>query len=133
MIYTPSTERADIVESMRKRHAYGATDNIIVDFKARDAQGQVHFMGDAFEATSAPKLSVKVIGTDKLTKVEIIKDGRFVFTTAPDRNDVEFTYVDNEYHKGESWYYVRAIQVDRNLAWSSPIWVKYKEAAGGRW
>ena len=22
-------------------------------------------------------------------------------------------------------YYARAIQLDRNLAWSSPIWVKY--------
>src|SRR5208282_4598974 len=33
MIYTPSMDRTDIVESMRKRHAYGATDNIIVDFQ----------------------------------------------------------------------------------------------------
>jgi hypothetical protein len=33
--------------------------------------------------------------------------------------------VDTNPGKGESWYYVRVIQQDRQLAWSSPIWVKY--------
>lgn len=127
MIYTPSTGRTDIVESMRKRHAYGATDNILVDYKATDAQGQVHFMGEAFDATSAPRLWVKVIGTDKLMRVEIIKNGKFVFVTQPESNETEFSYVDNDIQTGESWYYVRAVQLDRNLAWSSPIWVKYRD------
>jgi len=125
MIYTPSMDRTDIVESMRRRHAYGATDNIIVDFEAVDAQGHIYMMGDAFATPAAPRLKVKVIGTDTLQRVEIIKDGKFVFTTSPNAHDAEFTYVDNEPAKGESWYYVRAIQMDRNLAWSSPIWVKY--------
>jgi hypothetical protein len=127
MIYTPSTERTDIVESMRKRHVYGATDNIIVDYKATDAQGQVHFMGDTFDATSPPKFWVKVIGTDKLLRVEIVKNGKFVFATQPESNEAEFSYVDNDTQREESWYYVRAIQVDRNLAWSSPIWVNYRD------
>jgi hypothetical protein len=125
MIYTPSMDRTDIVESMRKRHAYGATDNIIVDFQAVDSTGHAYMMGDAFAAATAPRLKVKVIGTDTLQRVEIIKDGKFVFTTSPHAGNAEFTYVDNEPGKGESWYYVRAIQFDRNLAWSSPIWVKY--------
>ncbi len=125
MIYTPSAARTDIVESMRKRHAYGATDNLIMDFQAFDAEGRVHMMGDSFEATSAPRLTVKVIGTDRLIKVEIIKDKKFVYSTEPNSNTAEFTFVDTNPEKGESWYYVRAIQIDRNLAWSSPIWVKY--------
>jgi hypothetical protein len=125
MIYTPSMDRTDIVESMRKRHAYGATDNIIVDFQAVDAQGHTYLMGDAFAAATAPHLKVKVFGTDTLQRVEIIKDGKFVFTTSPQGKSAEFTYVDNEPPQGESWYYVRVTQMDRNLAWSSPIWVKY--------
>jgi ribosomal protein S19E (S16A) len=118
-------DRTDIVESMRKRHAYGATDNIILDFQAVDAQGHTYLMGDAFAAPTAPHLKVKVFGTDTLQRVEIIKDGRFVFTTSPQGKSAEFTYVDNEPPQGESWYYVRVTQMDRNLAWSSPIWVKY--------
>ena len=43
LIYSPSVEREEIVESMRKRHAYGSTDNIILDFRADG----VHMMGDA--------------------------------------------------------------------------------------
>jgi hypothetical protein len=125
MIYAPSMDRTDIVESMRKRHAYGATDNIIVDFQAVDEQGHTYLMGDAFAAATAPRLKVKVVGTDTLERVEIIKDGKFVFTTSPAAKSAEFTYVDNEPPKGESWYYVRVTQMDRNLAWSSPIWVKY--------
>jgi hypothetical protein len=125
MIYTPSMDRSDIVESMRKRHAYGATDNIIVDFEAVDGQGHTYMMGDAFAAPSAPHLKVKVIGTSTLQRVDIIKDGKFVFTTSPNAQNADLTYIDNEPPKGETWYYVRAIQMDRNLAWSSPIWVKY--------
>ena len=127
MIYTPSMDRTDIVESMRKRHAYGATDNIIVDFQAVDAQGHTYLMGDAFAAPTAPHLKIKVFGTDTLQQVEIIKDGKFVFTTSPNSKSTEFTYVDNAPPQGESWYYVRVTQLDRNLAWSSPIWVKYAQ------
>jgi hypothetical protein len=39
LIYTPSMDRTDIIESMRKRHAHWATDNIIVDFQAVDENG----------------------------------------------------------------------------------------------
>jgi hypothetical protein len=58
-------------------------------------------------------------------RLEIIKNGKFVYSSEPNSNDIEFTYVDNSPQTGESWYYVRATQFDRNLAWSSPIWVKY--------
>ncbi|MBI3697505.1 MAG: hypothetical protein HY238_22050 [Acidobacteria bacterium] len=121
MIYSPSTSRRDMVESMRQRHAYGATDNIIVDFRTEDG----HRMGDAFEAQASPRFQVKVLGTDRISLVEIIRNGEFVFTTRPNAPSAEFTYVDNNPRRGaESWYYVRVTQIDRNLAWSSPMWIK---------
>jgi hypothetical protein len=110
---------------MRKRHAYGATDNIIMDFEAVDAQRNTHLMGDIFAASASPRFLVKIFGTDILQRVDIIKNGRFVFTSSPNTKSTEFTYVDNETKQGECWYYVRVTQMDRNLAWSSPIWVKY--------
>jgi hypothetical protein len=122
MIYTPTVERTDIVESMRKRHAYGATDNIVLDFTALDSGGTMHMMGDIFDASAAPKFQVKVMGTAPIDRVEIIKDGKFVFETSGS----EFTYVDANPEKKESWYYVRVMQRDRNMAWSSPIWIRYR-------
>jgi hypothetical protein len=32
--------------------------------------------------------------------------------------------VDNQPPAGESYYYVRVIQVDDQMAWSSPIWIQ---------
>jgi hypothetical protein len=126
MIYTPGTGREEIVESMRKRHAYGATDNIILDYSATDAANRTHFMGDAFASRTAPRLNVKVTGTGKIATIEIIKDGKFVFLTRPEGATAQFTFVDQTPGSAKSWYYVRVMQVDRNMAWSSPIWVDYR-------
>ena len=111
---------------MRKRHAYGATDNIVLDFRARDRQGHEWMMGDSLDASAAPVLHVKVVGTGTIQSVEIIKDGKFVYKTEPGSNAAEFDYIDAAASPGESWYYVRVIQVDRNMAWSSPMWIKYR-------
>ena len=125
MIYTPSTARRDIVESMRKRHTYGATDNIVLDVRARDRQGREWMMGDAFEAAAAPVLHVRVLGTGTIDSVEVIKDGKFVYRSEPKADTAEFDFTDTAAGTGESWYYVRVMQADRNMAWASPIWVKY--------
>ncbi len=126
MIYTPTTGRHDIVESMRKRHAYGATDNIVVDYTARDSAGRRYMMGDSFSASAALVLHVKVLGTGEIKSIEIVKDGTFVYKTEPHTSTAEFDFTDRSTKPGTSWYYVRVIQEDRNLAWSSPIWVKYQ-------
>jgi len=120
MIYSPSAQRADLVESMRKRHAYGATDNIILEYRAGE-----HMMGDIFEASAPPRMTVKVVGTSLLDTVEIIKDGKFVYVAHPEGTAAEFSYVDRNPEKRESWYYVRVMQKDRQMAWSSPMWVRY--------
>ena len=82
-------------------------------------------MGDAFSSDSAPALKVKIIGTDEIQKVEVIKDRKFVYQAEPAAKEFEFDFVDNDTASGESYYYVRVQQRDRNLAWSSPIWVRY--------
>ena len=83
-------------------------------------------MGDAFDATSAPRMTMKVAGTAKLQDVVIVKDGKFVYETHPEGSTADFTYQDQNPEKKESWYYVRVIQADRQMAWSSPMWVKYR-------
>ncbi len=125
MILASEPNRAGIVESMRKRHAYGATDNIILDFRAIDGKNRIWLMGDALESAAPPRMRVKVIGTGVIDRIDVIKDGKFVFENHPRRETGEFTWVDNAPGKGRSWYYVRVMQTDRQMAWSSPIWVDY--------
>jgi hypothetical protein len=125
MIYTPTTNRSDIVESMRQRHAYAATDNILVDFESEATNHTRHLMGDAFaDPNGQVKLIAKVEGTDEITQIDLIRNGKFIYTRAPHQKAADFEYVDQSPESGESYYYLRVMQKDGNLAWASPIWIK---------
>ena len=127
MIYTPTTNRADIVNSMRARHAYAATDNIVLDFEAVEPDGKTHMMGDIFTSRAPVKLRMKVLGTDVITQVDLMHNNEFIYTQKPGTKNAEFEYVDQAPKPGTNWYYVRVTQIDRNLAWSSPVWIDYRQ------
>jgi len=114
---------------LRARRTFGATDTIGVEFSIGDRA-----MGEEISVTGVPRLRVKLIGTDVLSRVDVIKNNRFVYTHSPGERpqagslrhttELAFTFEDRELKPGEScYYYVRAIQRDNEIAWSSPIWV----------
>ncbi len=105
---------------MRARHTYAATDNIIVDVRIGD-----HPMGDVFPYREIPVLKVRVAGTGKINRIEVIKNNTFVHTEMPGVSEAAFEYRDSDIKPGESYYYVRVEQAGGELAWSSPIWVQY--------
>jgi hypothetical protein len=115
--------REQLLDAIRKRHAYAATDNIILDFRAK-AGGREYMMGDAFDGAAAPVLSVGVTGTNAIKQIDIIRDRQFIYTSRPGVKSQSFTFTDSSKGSGESWYYVRVLQEDGQMAWSSPIWVK---------
>ncbi len=127
MIYSPTTRRADIVDQMRARHAYAATDNIILDFEAVENGGATHLMGDIFTASRGLQLRTRIHGTDRITRIDLIRNNAVIYSApGPNVKDADFEYADNEPVEGTNWYYVRVTQIDRNLAWSSPVWVTYR-------
>jgi len=82
-------------------------------------------MGDDFSAPSPLPLRVKARGTAPIAAVHVIRDAAYVYKTAPGSRDAEFEYRDTSAGPGQHWYYVRVEQANGELAWSSPIWVKY--------
>jgi hypothetical protein len=121
--------REAILDAFKKRHCYAATDNILMDVRSGE-----HLMGDEFETGGPFRLSVLVHGTRPITRVDIIKDFGYVYSTEPRAERVAFEWTDEEPRgDGLSWYYVRAIQDDGELAWGSPFWVHRRAsgAAGG--
>ncbi len=118
MVFTKEPTREAIFDAIKKRHTYGATDNIVLDYRMGD-----HFMGEEFAATVAPPLRVRVIGTSAIAKIEVIKDEKVVYTTSPGQKEVSFTFKDGASSRGTSYYYVRVLQDDRQIAWGSPIWL----------
>jgi len=115
--------RKGLVDAMRKRHTYAATDNIVLDVRV-GAQG---IMGDEVR-TSQPRLDVIVLGTGPIDRVEVIRNGEVSHTERPKQDAAEsrFHWEDPAPRKGEtpSYYYVRVLQKDGQMAWASPIWVR---------
>ena len=120
MVYTPSQTRQAIFDSILKRRTYGATDNIVLEFWLGD-----HFMGEAFAAAENQKIRVKAVGTGPIEAIHLIRDGKYIHKMSPGKAVAELEYRDNDAGKGQHWYYVRVEQRDGELAWSSPIWVRY--------
>ncbi|HEY3839002.1 MAG TPA: hypothetical protein VGL72_20655 [Bryobacteraceae bacterium] len=120
MVYTPSTSREAIFNSIRQRHTYGATDNIVLEFWLGS-----HFMGDDFTAASPQRIRVRVQGTDTIEAIHLIRDAQYIYKWSPNAKQADFQFSDAAAGKGQHWYYVRIEQKNGELAWSSPIWVKY--------
>jgi hypothetical protein len=124
-ILTTGSSREELVDAMRKRHSYGATDNIILDFRVR-ADGREYLQGDDFQTSSKYRLMVNAIGTGTIRRVALIHNERYVYQVTPGKSAVQFTYQDPQPESGENRYYVRVEQEDGNLAWSSPVWIRTK-------
>lgn len=111
--------RQGIIDAMKKRHAYGATDNIILNVRSGD-----HLMGDEFKSAGPPKLDIHVIGTSKLKQVDVLKDSKVVATFTSPGPEYKGTWTDPQPTAGTHYYYVRVLQEDGEIAWGSPMWIE---------
>jgi hypothetical protein len=118
VLLAEDSTRGAILNAIRARHAYAATDNIILDVRSGD-----RIQGDIFTVQGRPKLEVRVEGTAPLENIEIVKNNKFVFSNHPKKASVQLTYEDSDSKPGESYYYVRVQQSDGQMAWSSPMWI----------
>ena len=122
IVYAEETSRPALIDGFKRRHCYAATDNIVLDVRSGD-----HFMGDTFATREKPSLQIVVKGTAPVAKLHVVRDNKYVLSTEPNARDVTFRYTDDDAKPGEShYYYVRVEQADGNLAWGSPVWVKYE-------
>jgi hypothetical protein len=117
--------RKGLIEALKKRHSYAATDNIVLDVRMG-----ANMMGDEVRI-GKPSLDVVVLGTSPLDRVEVLRDGEVVHTHRPEKGgeEAKFHWEDAQPKKDGrvSYYYVRVVQKDRQMAWSSPIWVRPAE------
>lgn len=114
-----------LLDAMHQRHSYAATDNIVLDYRLRTA-GRDYLQGDAVTLDGPFQLVVRVIGTAPIRQIDIIKDQSFVYCRQKMDQEVHFAFSDNAISRGDHYYYIRVIQSDDQMAWSSPIWVTYR-------
>jgi hypothetical protein len=127
-VYAEDLSRQAIFQAIQQRRTYAAMDKIVLEFSVND-----HPMGEEFDFAGPVELKAKVIGTASLSKVEVVKNNRFLYTTEPGKPQCEFTFRDLAAGSGTSYYYLRVTQENKLpdgspiMAWSSPVWVKATE------
>ncbi|HJN18196.1 MAG TPA: DUF3604 domain-containing protein, partial [Armatimonadota bacterium] len=143
-IYAPELTRPAIFEAMRARHTYGTTGpkmNVLL------TMGE-HMMGDDVRVSEGDALltartfGARVLATEPLTKIEIIRSGETIYSVDPDGEMAEFEYTDMDpladgylgteiNNPPTVYYYLRITQQPENaegekglqMAWTSPIFI----------
>jgi hypothetical protein len=109
-----------LLEALRERHFYMATDDIYLTVRC-----ERHLPGDVFQTSFRPAISVTAQGTSKLSKVEIWMDNKLVKSEEPPGTAAVLEFI---YDKGDrQWhsYTVRVTQENGAEAIVQPFWIRY--------
>jgi hypothetical protein len=123
-VIAENSTREALIDAMRKRHTYAATRNILLDYRMR-VDGKSYLQGDDVKSKSIPELTAHIQAAGPLKTVVIVRDNQYIYEISPKGNTFDLKYRDQALRPGQHYYYVRLEQQDRNMAWSSPIWINY--------
>ncbi|NGX45928.1 MAG: hypothetical protein K940chlam2_01108 [Chlamydiae bacterium] len=128
--------RDALMMSLINRSCYATTGvRMVVGFHVAGAS-----MGTELNTINKPGLAFNrhisgyVCGTDTIKEIQIIRNGETLHTLTPNAQTSEFEYDDFQPIEDVAlaspderppfvYYYLRAVQNDGHIAWSSPIWV----------
>ena len=118
-VFCKDFTREGIIEAMDNRRTIAATDKIYLNFTCNGKP-----LGSIFETTENAKLWFKVDGTAPFKRITIVRNEKDwkIFGVFPG-TIFEKSLTDEDMLAGENRYYVRVVQEDGNMAWSSPVWV----------
>ena len=134
-IWAEQPTRESLFDAMLARRTFGASDEIVLRVSADG-----HMPGEQFTASvvSPPEITISVEAQDEIMRVDVVKNGEYVFTQRPGNQQTlgrqaSLRYRDMEPMPGETYYYVRVFQRDPEnpsgdpeIAWASPFFVKYQ-------
>ena len=116
-VYCKDFTREGIIEGMDNRRTIAATDKIYLNFTCNEKP-----LGSFIKTEEAPKFWFKVDGTSDFKRITIVRNERdWKHFNEFEGKIFEKSFNDPEMLDGENRYYVRVIQRDGNMAWSSPF------------
>ena len=92
-------------------------------------------VGEQFTAIAgkAPRIEAHIDAPNTILRVDVIKDGNYIFTTRPNTRSTVLRFQDKATKAGTTYYYLRVFQTDTEnpagdpeIAWTSPWFVTYK-------
>ena len=123
-LWVKELSRGGILEALRNRRCFATTgDKMIIDFRINDSITDIKV-----RAEKAPGLSMKIKGQRELDKVEILRNSEVIKDYKITKGSLVFneTFIDENYQdeKEVLYYYIRVTQQNKELGWSSPIWIE---------
>lgn len=122
-VYAETFTREGIFDALRERRTFGTTGaRMVVDFRM-DGQPLGSVIRPAGRALAG---SLKVIGTDTIVGVDVVRTGKTVRTWEPDALNVDLAWeeIASDAAAGtRDYYYVVIRQADGEMAWASPVFV----------
>jgi hypothetical protein len=128
-VWAPSEDREGLFDGLYERRTYAASDEMIV--KATAAR---HMPGEQFDAQAgdAPAIEASITAPDTILRIDVVKDGRYIFTTRPGARRAKISFRENDAKTGKTYYYLRVFERDTEkpggdpeVAWTSPWYVTY--------
>jgi hypothetical protein len=119
-VFAPELTRQSILDALRARHCYGTTAAKIF----LDVRVDGHLMGEKVASPAGKSVEVRITARcpGDIKQVEVCRNNRFIYTKSPKGRTCELTFTDRDPLPDRSYYYVRVIQQDDEIAWSSPVW-----------
>ena len=94
-----------------------------------------HMVGEDFSApvNKPPVIQADVSAPNTILRIDIVKDGKYVFTTQSHGRTASIRFQDTDVKPGKSYYYIRVFQTDTEnptgdpeVGWTSPWFVNYQ-------
>jgi len=120
-VFVKELTRDAIIEAIQARRCYATTnERIIASFFVNNS-----IMGSeiTLDGDDRIKIDVSILATNDIAVVQIIKNGRIIFSQQGNGRISEFVYEENVRKTGHNYYYVKLIQKDGEMAWLSPVFV----------
>jgi hypothetical protein len=131
-VFAPELTREGIFDALWDRHCYATTGSRIILLVTLNGARMGAELADE-QDRACRTLSVQVAGTARITRIDVIRNGEEVFEQNGQGTEQEFEWTDRTPFEEIAlpsydgipfvYYYVRVIQMDGELAWSSPIWI----------
>jgi hypothetical protein len=127
VILAPELTREALFAALYDRRCYATSgEPIVLDFRVNG-----ELMGSELTTPAPPQLAVSVLGTSPIRSIDIVRSG-YPFgglqcLPGEGVRTLDLSMEDTMIIPGEThYYYIRVLQEDGNMAWSSPIWVHRK-------
>jgi hypothetical protein len=122
-ILTDGFDRKSVLAALRARRVYATSGpRILLEFGVSDAR-----MGEVLRVPSSSavrSIYARAVGTAPIARLDVVKNGEVRFSVEGANESLELLAEDTGPIQPGEYLYVRALQADGGLAWSSPVFVE---------